>query len=118
MFSRMKTSPAGQWTGAPGRRGTSARGAAGAGHLGDGADVVEVAVRDQDRLDRRAQFLQRGAQRVRLITWVDQQRSLRAILAGDPGVLLDRPDGQPTRLHDLLLLRALAFEHTPVDPLV
>ena len=75
------------------------RRAGAAGHLGDRADVVEVAVGDQDRLDRRAELVERGRQRVRLVTRIDQQRLRRALLAGDPGVLLDRPDGQPTRLH-------------------
>ena len=58
-------------------RGAVDRGAGAARHLGHRADVVEVAVGDQDRLDRRAELVERLVERVRLVARIDQQRLRR-----------------------------------------
>jgi hypothetical protein len=62
--------------------------------LRDGAHVVEVCVREQDRLDRR---LQRLDQAVALVAGIDHHRAL--VPVDDPAVLLERPDGEAADVH-------------------
>jgi hypothetical protein len=67
--------------------------------------VVEVAVGDEDRLDRHAERLDRLDEALGLVARVDQQRVLGALAAGDPGVLLHRPDGEAADVHQDFCLR-------------
>ena len=67
----------------------------GAGRLGDrrdGADVVEVAVGEEDRLDRHAHLLDRGQDPLGLLAGVDDQRPVGAVAAQQEAVLGDRAD--------------------------
>src|SRR3954454_122184 len=66
-------------------------------HRGDGADVVEVAVRDQDRLDPDVALGDLALQALGLLAGIDQDRA--AVLRDEPGVLLHRPDGEADDLH-------------------
>ena len=69
MSASTGTSSFGQQTGAPGR----------AGHRRDRADVVEVGVGEQDRLDGRAELLDRGEDAVGLVARVDDDRAVAAV---------------------------------------
>ena len=67
----------------------------------DCADVVEVAVREQDRLDPHAERVDRLEQALGLIAGVDDHGGAAAVLAGggggvadDVAVLLHGPDGE------------------------
>ena len=67
-------------------------------HRRDGADVVEVAVGDQDRLDLGAGLLDLGEDPLRLLARVDDQRLVGALAADDEAVLGDRADGELANL--------------------
>jgi hypothetical protein len=54
--------------------------------------VVEVAVRDQDRLDLDAHRLDRGEDAVGLVAGIDDQAAAGAFAAHDEAVLRDLPD--------------------------
>jgi hypothetical protein len=70
-------------------------GAGGAGHGCDGADVVEVRVSEQDRLDGAdAQRLERSDEAVGLIAGIDHHRPVGVGEPHDVGVLLHRPDSE------------------------
>ena len=70
-----------------------------AGHGCHRADVVEVGVGEQDRVETDAELLDRAQQSVGLVAGIDQQRPVRAVAAHEPGVLLDRPDGEAADVH-------------------
>ncbi len=65
-----------------------------AGERRDGADVVEVTVRDQDRLDLDAELVDRAPQAIGLLAGIDQQRLGGPRRSHDVGVLLNRTDGE------------------------
>ena len=57
--------------------------------------MVEVRVRDEDRLDLRdAQVIDRSEQLLGLVTGVDDHRSIVTLLAHQEAVLLDGADGE------------------------
>ena len=58
----------------------------------DGAEVVEVAVRDEDRLRARADLVEGVGQRVGLVAGVDDERL--AVGGDDEAVGAERPEGQ------------------------
>ena len=60
----------------------------------DGADVVEVAVGEQDRLDLAPISLDRGEDPLRLLTGVDDQDAVGALATQQEAVLGDRADGE------------------------
>ena len=64
------------------------------GHRRDGADVVEVAVGDEDRLDLAARRLDRGEDPLGLLAGVDDQQPVGALAAEQEAVLGDRADGE------------------------
>ena len=74
--------------------------AGGARERGDRADVIEVAVGDEDRLDGHAQLLELRLDARGLLAGVDEQRA--ALARGDPAVLGDRPDREAVRVHQRL----------------
>ena len=69
------------------------------GHRGDGADVVEVAVGQQDRLELDPELVDRRKQARRLLAGIDDQALVGAVAAEDVAVLGDLADGQPADLH-------------------
>jgi hypothetical protein len=75
------------------------RRAGGAGERRDRADVVEVRVREEDRLDRGPELLEHGLDALGLVAGVDHERAGGAVAASDPAVLLDRPDGEAPDVH-------------------
>ena len=68
-----------------------------AGERRDGADVVEVRVREEDRLDAVAVLVDGGDQALRLVAGVDHDRLRRAVAGGEEAVLGDRADGEAVR---------------------
>jgi hypothetical protein len=70
-----------------------------AGERGDRADVVEVRVREQDRLDAVAEVLERFDQALRLVTRIDHDRLRGAVARGEEAVLGDRADGEAVDVH-------------------
>jgi hypothetical protein len=82
--------------------------AGGAGQRRDRPDVIEVAVREQDRLDRDAELRDGGLEAVGLVARVDHQRAIGAVAAGDPAVLGDGPDGEAAGVHQRLASPAAA----------
>ncbi len=77
----------------------------------DGADVVEVRVREQDRLHRRV--LDGGDQALGLVARIDDERAVA--VADDEAVLLHLPDGEHLDVHQRA---ACCFELAVVDELV
>ena len=63
-------------------------------HRGDGADVVEVAVGEQDRLDLGPIASARGEDPLRLLARVDDEDAVGALAAQQEAVLGDRADGE------------------------
>ena len=71
------------------------------GNLGDGADVIEVAVGDEDRLDLHPERVRRGKQAVGLVARIHDHPAVRiGGRADDVGVLLDRTDGEGADIRD------------------
>ncbi len=64
------------------------------GERSNSADVVDVGVRDEDRLDRDAERFDRLNQALRLIARIDQERPGRAMSPRDIGVLREGADGE------------------------
>ena len=64
----------------------------------DGADVVEVAVREEDERGREALFLEERVDRLRLRAGVDDPRR-RGILPEDHAVRANRPKGHDSPFH-------------------
>ena len=73
-------------------------------HRGDGADVVEVAVGEEDRLDAHPHLLDRGEDALGLLARVDDQRPVGALAAKQEAVLGDRADGEHLDVERSLLL--------------
>ena len=87
-------------------------GAGRARHRRDRADVIEVAVGDQDRLDLHPERVDRGQQALGLIAGVDEHGALGVGRgAHDVGVLLHEPDGE--RPHVQSAHRDAAFPPPP-----
>jgi hypothetical protein len=66
---------------------------------GDGADVVEVRVREQDRLGGQPEVVERRDQARGLVAGVDHERAVAPVGVHDPAVLLERPDGEAAGGH-------------------
>ena len=62
------------------------------GHRRDGADVVEVAVGEEDRLDLRPARLDRGEDPLGLLAGVDDEHPVGALAAQQEAVLGERAD--------------------------
>ena len=69
------------------------------GHRSHGADVVEVGVREQDRLDGEPQLLDRGEDPLRLVAGIDDQRPVGAVAAEHEAVLGHHADGEHADVH-------------------
>ena len=65
----------------------------------DGADVVDVGVREQDRLGLDAELAHRGLQALGLVAGVDEQRLLGAVGANQVAVLLEGADREHAHVH-------------------
>ena len=65
----------------------------------DGADVVEVRVREEDAVELDAQGIDRSEQLVGLVAGVDDQRAIRAVAAEDVRVLRDLADREHPHVH-------------------
>ena len=91
----------------------------GAGRLGDrghGADVIEVAVGEQDRLELDSQLLDRRQQPRRLLAGIDDQALVGALAAEDVAVLGDRADGEAADLHRLSRSAPASWRSAPPGP--
>ena len=84
----------------------------GAGRLrdrGDGADVVEVGVGEQDRVDPDPELVDGAEDPLRLLAGVDDQPAVGAVAADDVAVLGHLADGEAADVHrPRVVLLALA----------
>ncbi len=64
------------------------------GHRRDRADMIEVRVGEEDRVERDARLLDRRQQSRRLLARVDDDRPIAALRAHEKAVLLHHPDGE------------------------
>ena len=69
------------------------------GHRGDGADVIDVRVSQQDRLDVEPELVDRGEQARSFVARVDHDGLLGTVAAEDVGVLGERSDGEAADVH-------------------
>ena len=65
----------------------------------DRADVVEVRMREQDRLEFQPELLDHPDELVGLVAGVEDDRLVRAVATRDERVLLHRPDGEHADVH-------------------
>ena len=70
-----------------------------AGERSDRADVVEVRVREQDRLDAQAEVVEPLDQALGLLAGVDHDRRGLALARREEAVLGHRADGEAVDLH-------------------
>ena len=68
-------------------------------HAGDAADVIEVRVRQPDRVERRARRAHHRDQSLRLVARIDQHGALRRLVDHEIRVLLERADRPRLDLH-------------------
>jgi hypothetical protein len=87
MSASTGTSISGHQTGAPVAR-----------HGRHGADVVEVGVGEEDRVDLDAELFDRREDPLGLVAWVDDDRVIGALGPGDEAVLGHLADGQHRHL--------------------
>ena len=70
-----------------------------AGHGRDGADMIEVRVRQQDRLDRQAEIVDGREDPLGLVAGVEDHGPVRPIATRDEAVLRDGADGEHPNVH-------------------
>ena len=75
------------------------RRARGAGDGRDGADVVEVRVREQNRVDPHPELVDEAQDPVGLLAGIDDQGVLRAVAADEVAVLGHRADREAADVH-------------------
>jgi hypothetical protein len=68
-------------------------------HRGDGADVVEVGVGEQDRVDPDPELVDKLQDPLGLLAGIDDQPALRALAADDEAVLGHRADREHADVH-------------------
>ena len=78
----------------------------GAGERRHRADVVEVAMRDEDRFDLEPEVVDRIEDAIGVVAGIDHDRPLGAVGPGDVAVLADRADRKGADVHQRLALCA------------